>query len=346
MEQQQQDKRSPLERALAEDRARLNSKTGEFYETTSWAAVDLGPYIRGEQVIAPPRWLRRTDGRALIYPGRPHSFFGPSETLKSFGALVACRDVTEDGLTAIYVDMEGSEASFVERCRVVGIADRYLGRELKYVRPTEPLRGNSASDFWLHEMEIQQPALVVLDGVTELYALQEWDVNRAEDAAKFQQTFAFRGLCASIAIDHTAKDAGRGQLGSQHKRAGLDGAEYEFKFLVHGGINRESVSELHVTKDRHGRVREWTSGSVGKLHVVAGNTRLEGLTLQDLGDPRSDAQDRALEFVKANPGCAKVAVREGARLGTDEADEAVGALLSLGKIRNAGSNRRYRLEVV
>jgi hypothetical protein len=69
----------PFERDLATGVARINPTTGAPYVTTSWAAVDLEPYKRGEVVIIPPMFLHRSDGKALIYPGRPHVFFGESE---------------------------------------------------------------------------------------------------------------------------------------------------------------------------------------------------------------------------------------------------------------------------
>lgn len=238
------------ERELDQGTARVNPATGSLYSTTSWAAVDLEPYKRGEQVIAPPLFLHRDDGKALIYPGRPHVFFGESESLKTWAALMACKSVVVAGYKALYVDFEGSEPSFVERARHVGIADGYIGQSLNYVRPIEPLRKDAEVDFWHREVDLFEPTLVVLDGVTEFYALQGWDINKATDAATFQKTFAFHKYgIASIAIDHTAKDAGRGALGSQHKRAGLDGAEYLFESVTHGGRGGTSVAKVRVTKD-------------------------------------------------------------------------------------------------
>jgi hypothetical protein len=343
---------SQLERDLDAGTARYNPSNDRFYETTTWSAVDLEPYKRGDKVIEPPAFLRREDGKTLIYPGRPHVFFGESESLKTFAALLACRSVVEQGLNVVYVDMEGAEASFVERARLVGVADGYIGNALKYIRPIEPLVGDAAADFFMHELELAKPALVVLDGVTELFALQDWDINKATDAARFQRTFGFRGLCASIAIDHTSKDAGRGVLGSQHKRAGLDGAEYEFKAVVRAGRGGESIANVRVTKDRHGYVREWApgTGGIGKLHVGVpdGPERvvLMAPSFKDLMDPKSDAQDRALEAIRANPGCSKRKVREAAGLGDEQARDALSALSMLDKIENRGSDRAHRWHAV
>ena len=196
----------------------------QYVEGTSWAHIDLEPYKRGEQVIAPPAFMRVGE-RALLYPGRPHVFFGESESLKSWAAILACREVTAEGYSALYVDFEGTEASFVERCRTARIPEAVIGGALRYAHPTEPLLGSGprttlARSQWVEEVG-GITGLVVFDGVSECYALHDWNINSAEDAARFQHAFRIEGP-ASIAIDHTAKEAGRGILGSQHKRAGLD----------------------------------------------------------------------------------------------------------------------------
>jgi AAA domain len=326
------------ERDLDDGTARVHPDTGEFYRTTSWAAVDLEPYKRGERVIEPPLFLNRDDGRALVYPGRPHVFFGESESLKSWAALMACKSVVVAGYKALYVDFEGSEASFVERARHVGIADGHIGKSLNYVRPTEALRKDAEVDFWHREVDLFEPTLVVLDGVTEFYALQGWDINKATDAATFQKTFAFHKYgIASIAIDHTAKDAGRGALGSQHKRAGLDGAEYLFESVTHGGRGGTSVAKVRVTKDRHGFVRAWAENTVGKLVVAPDGVTLEPPKLSDLVNPKSDAQDRVREFLGENPGSSGRKVQQGTRLKRERVSEALSGLELLGEARNTGT---------
>jgi len=332
---------SAFERDLTTGVARMNPSTGQPYATTSWSTVDLELYKRGEIVIEPPMFLHRTDGKALIYPGRPHVFFGPSESLKSWAALLACKSVVAAGLNALYVDMEASEPLFVERARQVGIPDGAIGTTLKYIRPVEPLLGDARADFWLYEMDQLRPALVILDGVTELYDLQGWDINKATDAAAFHKTFAFsRAGVGSIAIDHTSKDAGRGVLGSQHKRAGLDGAEYEFKSLIAGGRGGLSTSSVTVTKDRHGFVRAWTRGLVGTLTIAPDGVELSAPTMTEMLDPHTDAMERVVEFLRENPGSSRRAVTSGARLGKDQTSDAMSALEMLSRIRNEGSASR------
>ncbi len=236
---------------------------------TSWAAVDLEKVKHGD-----PRpgteFLARTDGKCMVYAGLPHTFYGESESLKSWAALLACWSFIEAGFTALYVDFEGDEWTIVERARVVGIPEGAIGRSFRYIRPTEPLKGNAKalSDLLFEEAELR-PSLVVLDGVSEAYALHGWDINKATDAAEFQRLFGqFADGTATIAIDHTGKDASRGVVGSQHKCAGLNGAEYLFTPTRREGRGGHSTARIKVTKDRHGYVREFArKGTIGILHV-------------------------------------------------------------------------------
>jgi hypothetical protein len=321
----------------------------QFNKGATWSAVDLDPYKRGEQVVEPPRYFRRDDGKALVYPGRPHVFYGESESLKSWAALEVCREVVAYGLTALYVDFEGSEPSFIERCRQIGVPEAMIGGALRYVRPSVPLTavgelGVLARGEWLFEIG-QVTGLIVLDGVSEAYALHSWNINSAEDAARFQHTFGVDGP-ATISIDHTAKEAGRGVLGSQHKRAGLDGAEYEFRSRVRGGRGGESMAEVHVTKDRHGHVREWASGMVGRLWVRSDGVTLEKPGFKDGMDPRDDAMEQVLEYVRQEPGVSANAIAQGSRFRRERVTEALRSLEAQKKVINVGSSARGSWTVI
>jgi hypothetical protein len=335
-----------------ERRIKAGALPEEQFVETSWQMVDLEPYKRGEQVVAPPQFLVRSDGRALIYPGRPHVFFGESESLKSWAALEACREVIAAGYTALYVDFESSEPSFVERCRHARVPEAAIGAALQYVRPTEPLTGAGsraliARSEWNTALS-RTNGLVVLDGVSECYALHSWNINDATDAARSQATFSVAGA-ATIAIDHTAKDAGRGVLGSQHKRAGLDGAEYEFTSRVRGGRGGESISAVRVTKDRHGWVREWTppTGAVGLLKVDPRGVRLEAPGFKDLIDPRDDRVDRVVEYVVEHPRCSTEVVRRGLGISKLDARDALASAETAGRVRDVNqSDKRHTWEPV
>ncbi len=326
-----------LEKDIVEGRARMGPN-GEAYTVTSWAMVDLDPVKRGERTSPAPEFLKRSDGRALIYPGRPHVFFGQSESLKTWAAVLACKSFLDSGLTALYIDFESDETTFVDRARNVGVPDGAIGRSLQYIRPDEPLKdnANALADLVVAETELR-PSLVVLDGVTEAYALHGWDINKATDAAEFQRLFgSFAEGTASIAIDHAGKDASRGVIGSQHKRAGLNGAEYEFTPVRREGRGGHSIASIKVTKDRHGYIREWApTGVIGKLHVSPDGTYIEAPSSVETSvkDKTQTMETALLGWMRANPGQPTKAVKDGVPGRAQDKTNALRTLEVDGKVR-------------
>ncbi len=338
----------PLERDIAAGRARIGPN-GEPYTVTTWAAVDLEPIKSGDPRPG-TQYLARTDGRSLIYPGLPHTFYGESESLKSWAALLACKSYVDAGFTTLYVDFEGDQWAFVERARIVGITDGEIGRALRYIRPVEPLKGNSnaIADLLTEEVDLK-PSLVVLDGVSEAYALHGWDINKATDAAEFQKLFGkFAEGTAMIAIDHAGKDASRGVVGSQHKRAGLNGAEYLFTSTRREGRGGHSTASIKVTKDRHGFVREYApKGTVGVLHVA---TEVDGNRVyidapsyvETLGVDETLGRE-LLDLVSARPGMTTTAISKAVTGGNAVIRSELTMLGADGKVRSEDGPRNAKL---
>src|SRR4051812_17029817 len=82
--------------------------TGNHHEPfDSWAAMDLGPYVRGE--IIPPEptvGLLRSDGLHLLYPGREHAAIGEMEAGKSWFAVGSVAHELQAGHHVVYVHFE------------------------------------------------------------------------------------------------------------------------------------------------------------------------------------------------------------------------------------------------
>lgn len=313
------------ERAIRDGRLVYDQETDTWYEASTWASFNFDPIRRGELTVARPEYLKRPDGQALIYPGRRHSFFGPSESLKSWAALLAAKEVLAAGRTALYVDFEDDAISFYERAVLVGIPEAALGRALRYIRPDEPLRGRAETDLRLLASDLD-PALVVIDGVTEAMTLHGWHPYDPKDAADYQHLLLRGyGSAAVIEIDHTSKDSGRGQLGSQQKRAGLDGASYEFEVVKAAGRGGHSVAEMKVSKDRHGYVRHFATNGVAATFNLDTTPGHDGpaVYLGVLGgwapvlSPVDLAYDRVIEWVRANPKSSSTTI-EGAVPGSTE----------------------------
>jgi hypothetical protein len=279
---------SEQEKAIATGHARVDEQ-GKVVEvrTTSWRPLDLGPVLRGEKRPLEPEFLEREDGKFLLYPGAPHVAFGESETLKGFFAMLAAKSFLDAGRKVLYIDFESNDVTFVQHARQVGIPDGFIGSALAYMRPEEPLyylqrNGELKPDedavFQLEWARRElRPAFIVVDGVTEAYALHGWDTNDGTHAALFQRVFGrWDEGTASLAIDHSGKDASRGQIGSQHKRAGIDGAQYEFTSVQRQGLGGHSIASIKVTKDRPGAVRGFApDGRIGSIHVTDDSVWIE-----------------------------------------------------------------------
>lgn len=333
------------QRAIVEGRVVYDPGSDKWRDATSWRQVDLGAIKRGEATVAPPAFLARVDGEHLVYADRAHVFFGPPESLKSWAALLACKSVVDAGLTALYIDFEDDAVAFVERARFVSVVDGAIGRALQYMRPDVPLDQNAVAradlDMALADL---RPALVVLDGVTEAYALHGWDVNKATDAARFTQVFTFPDGAAVIAIDHTGKDASRGIVGSLHKRAGIDGAAYEFAIKRNEGRGGTAEAAIKVDKDRHGHVRAFAHrGSVGRLLIEPGaGVRIEGTVdfATELAR-NAELEEAVVVFVREHPGCSKREVKYGVPGGHDDVEAALQRALLAGHVQNTGSPKRH-----
>ena len=60
---------------------------------TSWEPINLDGYFDGLFTLQEATLLRRTDGAGLLYLGKVHSFYGESESGKSWLAQIACAEV-------------------------------------------------------------------------------------------------------------------------------------------------------------------------------------------------------------------------------------------------------------
>jgi hypothetical protein len=345
-----------LEQDLAEGRVR-QTETGELLPVrdTSWQPVDLGPVLRGEHRPLEPVFLPRSDGQALMYPSAPHVFFGESETLKSWAAHLAAKSFLDAGKHVLYLDFESNDVTFVRNARQVGIADGFIGSAYAYMRPDEPLYRLDRSgrlvpneDAVFHLEWARQelkPGLIILDGVSECYAVHGWNINDATHAAHFANVFGrWDDDTASIAIDHAGKDASRGQIGSQHKRAGIDGAQFEFTSEQRQGIGGHSIAKIKVKKDRPGAIRAFAADErLGKIHVTNERVWIDPWTEADVEFGTELRRNAILLFVRDNPGSSKTTIEREVRGGTQDVRADLEALVWQGQIRVEDGPRNSKL---
>lgn len=241
----------------------------EFAARSTWEPVNLLAVLAGEVAETAPALLTRSDGAALLYPGKVHSFAAESESGKSWLALLACVQVIDAGGHVAYVDFEDSPGSIVERLLDLGAHPDTLLERFHYVRPDDPI--DASARLRILELCRTWPiALAVCDGVTEAMVISGWSIIDNDDVARFfaglPRVFAREGA-AVVLIDHVVKDKeqrGRYAIGGQHKLAGIDGAAYTLDIVQPFGRGRNGKARVTVTKDRPGFVR---AVSVGGRHV-------------------------------------------------------------------------------
>jgi len=238
---------------------------------STWLPVDLDSILDGTYVPELPTIARRSDGLGLLYPGRTHSIYGPSESGKSLVAQAVAVEVLQDGGRVLYLDFESDGASIVQRLRSLGALDSAISAGLTYVRPDSGL--TASMDIRAYQDVLAQTfTLAIIDGVTEAMALVRSDSHGTPEAdastfdRRLPRLIATRTGAAVIAIDHVVKDTlsqGRHAIGSVHKLNALTGAAFRAQATSLPGKGRKGAVELQVTKDRPGSLRP-TCGPMGQ----------------------------------------------------------------------------------
>jgi hypothetical protein len=238
---------------------------------SSWRPVDLTTI---QPDTEKPRWLHRTDGLALLYPGRIQWISGEPETAKSWFTLTGAGEVLNAGGRVAFVDYEDDAAGFLARCAALGIAaiGHHKADRLRYIQPTDPVTAGRNDNRYtpgrlaLVDLCAWQPDLAILDGVTAGMDLEGLDPERNSEVATWLAAVArplARAGAAVPCLDHVTKSRegrGRWAIGAQHKLAAIDGAAYLIETIqpvarAVGPDPIEGVYRLTITKDRRGHIR-------------------------------------------------------------------------------------------
>jgi len=226
---------------------------------SSWATVDLGPYLDGTHVAQKPTVLLRSDGAALFYAGETHSIYGESESGKSWVALIAAAEVIGHGGAVLFVDFESTPARIVERMGHLGVSTEAMAEHLAYVRPE--MVPNADDKAWRDVLSVPRE-LVIIDGVTAAMSIFGASSQDNDETTKWQSVFpakvAAQSGAAVVMIDHVTKSTeGRGRfaIGAQAKLAALTGAAYVVTPLTVIAKGQCGYLEMRVAKDRPGEIR-------------------------------------------------------------------------------------------
>lgn len=349
-----------LEQALPAILDRLGGLAAVGPHVTSWEPVTLTVALDGGD-LEMPCILARTDGRALIYPGRIHSFQGESESCKTWAALLAVVEVIVGGGDVLMIDFEDDEAGVTARLRALGLSAEQILAHLVYIRPDEPLytrqgQPTEAAAAFQRVITSRPFVLSVIDGVTESMVTEGLELLSNSDIAAWMRRLP-RPIAATgaavIVVDHVVKNReaqGRYAVGGQHKLSGLTGAAYAFTTLRPfsrsvGAEPVEGTITITVAKDRPGYVRGWAAdGKAGTLELTSwpdgavtgaispGTTH----TMPDMAVLR-----RILDYLSIYDGASKNQIEKGIEGGAAKIRDALGWMLDQDWLRVEPKGRSY-----
>jgi hypothetical protein len=308
---------------------------------SSWAPVPLAGIVAGTETDEPPAVLRRSDGYALIYPGRVHAMFGEPEACKGWLALAACVQELAEGRRVLYVDFEDTAASVVGRLLALGADQGAVLDGFVYVRPEEGLNEHSQAEVLRAASGV---SLAVLDGVTEALALQGLDLASNSDIAAWLEMLPrplARADCAVLTIDHVVKDRearGRYAIGAQHKLAGVDVA-YAVSVISPFGRGRDGRVKMTVTKDRPGHVRGIADeGRVADVRLASLHDGGVRVTFEAPGESAggrfrpTSIMERVSRALEEQPGLSKRSIRTAVKGRANVVDLALEILVAEGYV--------------
>lgn len=233
-----------------------------------------------------PTDLRRADGALLWYPGRINGLLGPSESGKSWVALLAVSQCVRRGGDVVVIDCEDSAGGMAERLLGLGLSAEELKEHVYYISPDEPLTDDAALALRGFLARIK-PDLIILDGLNAAMTLMGLDLLNNKDVTTFYHRLMHLLVETGATVgyvDHTPKNdsemLSKGGIGAQAKRAMTTGAALRVEVVEHFDRAHSGSLKLWVDKDRTGHVRlTAVEGLAATVRAVPGDGGALELTL-------------------------------------------------------------------
>lgn len=253
---------------------------------SSWQPQDITDALDGGGP-PPAEYLQRTDGIALLYPGRVHWIQGESESLKSWLLLLAVAQTLLAGQNVVWIDFEDDARGVGGRLINLGVPRDVLVDPMRfvYIQPTDALYDHKTDKALPGAIDLHNVLdgntwhLVGIDGVTEAMTVEGLSMLDNTDIATWLRVlpkYIVRITDAAVcAIDHVTKSKetqGRFAIGGQHKLAGTTGATYKVTTItnlsraIHDPIVGQSL--VTIQKDRPGWVRPHQQGDDKRIAIL------------------------------------------------------------------------------
>jgi hypothetical protein len=287
-------------------------------ELSTWAPIDLTPYLDGTYQPPEATLMARTDGPCLLYPSKVHSLSGESESGKSMIAIAEVAQQLKANQPVLFLDYESDAATVVDRLLKMGASKESILDHFDYRLPeVDPVTAASHDIHQWADLLSNTYSLAVLDGVTEALGISGASSMDNDEVThwirKVPRAIADHTGAATLLIDHVTKSRetrGRFAIGAQSKLSALSGAAYIVEPLQPLGVGLLGVLQIKVAKDRPGQVRPHSKGwdQKDRLAIIAeaviDSTNPFTIDYQleppsdDLGPADDDLKHRILESIR------------------------------------------------
>ena len=220
--------------------------------------------LNGTYKVQPPTYMQRTDGVALLYPGKVNGVHGESESGKSLLMHAVTAQELAAGRRVLFIDFESDQATVVTRILMLGATTQQISENLDYIRPEcNPHALTAERQAWEQLMQTRY-SLAVIDGVTEAFSVYGVGSMDNDEVSAWGRSvprqIAQRTGAAVVLIDHVTKSSenrGRFAIGAQAKMSYLTGASYSVEVIAPIGVGMAGKLAIRIGKDRPGLVRPY-----------------------------------------------------------------------------------------